>query len=53
MEKYKVSTIAELLGVAQKTVYRMIDRGEVKICQERVNNRETTLIMLDKPQHEA
>lgn len=44
--KVKVLDLAELLGITQKTVYRMIDRSELMTCQELVNNRPVTFIEL-------
>lgn len=44
-KKLKVSEFASLIGVTQKTVYRMIEREEVKTVIEKVNNRQTTLIL--------
>lgn len=47
MEKeYKVSELASILGVQPKTVYRMIERGDVNVSDKIVNNRKMTVILL-------
>ncbi len=51
-KKLKVADFAALLGIVPKTVYKMIERGEVVTVTERVNNRQTTLIVTDDDQIE-
>lgn len=43
--KMKVADFAALLGVAAKTVYKMIEREEIMTVTEKVNNRATTLVV--------
>jgi chromosome segregation ATPase len=45
--KYKVSEFAKVLGITEKTVYRMIERNELVTSQERVNNRAITYILIN------
>ena len=45
--KIKVAEFATILGITQKTVYRMIDRGELDTCQDIVNNRSITYVIID------
>lgn len=53
MEKrFKVSEFADLIGCTPKTVYKMIERNELVTVSERVNNRETTLIIINDKQIE-
>ena len=53
MEKrVKVADFAELVGCTPKTVYKMIERGELITGSERVNNRETTVIITSDAQIE-
>ena len=53
MEKrVKVADFAELVGCTPKTVYKMIERGELITGSERVNNRETTVIITSDKQIE-
>ena len=53
MEKrVKVAEFAELVGCTPKTVYKMIERGELITGSERVNNRETTVIITSDAQIE-
>lgn len=53
MEKrVKVADFAELVGCTPKTVYKMIERGELITGSERVNNRETTVIITSDEQIE-
>ena len=49
-KKLKVADFAALLGIVPKTVYKMIERNEVITVSERVNNRQTTLIVTDEEQ---
>lgn len=51
-KKLKVADFAALLGIVPKTVYKMIERNEVITVSERVNNRQTTLIVTDDEQIE-
>lgn len=51
-KKLKVADFAALLGIVPKTVYKMIERNEVITVSERVNNRQTTLIVTDNEQIE-
>ncbi|MEI8390564.1 MAG: hypothetical protein WCG23_11860 [bacterium] len=44
--EYKVSELAIILGVQPKTVYRMIERGDVNVSDRIVNNRKMTVILL-------
>ena len=44
-KKFKVSDFAEIVGCTPKTVYKMIERNELKTVTEKVNNRETTVIV--------
>lgn len=44
-KKFKVSDFAEIVGCTPKTVYKMIERNELKTVSEKVNNRETTVIV--------
>lgn len=50
--KYKVADFAALLGVAAKTVYKMIEREEIMTVTEKVNNRATTLVVTTDEQTE-
>lgn len=43
--KFKVAEMATVLGVVPKTIYKMIDREELRTVIEKVNNRQTTLII--------
>ena len=45
VNKFKVSDFAEVVGCTPKTVYKMIERNELKTVTEKVNNRETTVIV--------
>lgn len=51
-KKLKVAEFATLLGIVPKTVYKMIERNEVITVTERVNNRQTTLIVTNDEQIE-
>ncbi len=51
-KKLKVAEFATLLGIVPKTVYKMIERNEVITVTERVNNRQTTLIVTNNEQIE-
>ena len=51
-KKIKVADFAELVGCTPKTVYKMIERGELITGSERVNNRETTVIITSDAQIE-
>lgn len=51
-KKLKVADFAALLGIVPKTVYKMIERNEVITVSERVNNRQTTLIVTNEEQIE-
>lgn len=51
-KKLKVAEFAALLGIVPKTVYKMIERNEVITVTERVNNRQTTLIVTNDEQIE-
>ncbi len=44
-KKFKVSDFAEIVGCTPKTVYKMIEREELITVSEKVNNRETTVIV--------
>ena len=44
--EYKVSELASILGVQPKTVYRMIERGDVNVADKIVNKRKMTVILL-------
>jgi hypothetical protein len=44
-KKFKVADFATLLGIAAKTVYKMIEREEIMTVTEKVNNRPTTLVI--------
>lgn len=50
--KLKVAEFATILGVVPKTVYKMIERNEIITVNERVNNRQMTLIVTDDEQIE-
>lgn len=51
MEKrLKVSDFAELVGCTPKTVYKMIERNELNTVTEKVNFRETTVIVTNDEQ---
>lgn len=53
MEKrLKVSDFATLVGIVPKTVYKMIERGEIMTVTEKVNNRNTTVIITSDEQIE-
>lgn len=53
MEKrVKVADFAALIGVVPKTVYKMIEREEIVTVTEKVNNRNTTLIITNDEQIE-
>ena len=45
-KKLKVADLAAILDVAPKTVYKMIERGELLTVNEKVNNRSTTLVIV-------
>lgn len=47
MKKVSVYEYATLIGVTPKTVYKMIDKGEVITTKEIVNNREVIRIVFD------
>lgn len=49
-KKFKVADFAALLGIAPKTVYKMIERNEILTDTERVNNRNTTVIITSDEQ---
>lgn len=51
-KRVKVADFAELVGCTPKTVYKMIERGELITGSERVNNRETTVIITSDAQIE-
>ena len=48
--KYKVSDFASLIGCSQKTIYKMIERGELITVNEPVNGRKTTFISSNNKQ---
>ena len=48
--KMKVADFAALLGIAAKTVYKMIEREEIMTVTEKVNNRATTLVVVTDEQ---
>lgn len=50
--KYKVSDFASLIGCSQKTVYKMIERGEVITVNELVNGRKVAFILTNNRQIE-
>ena len=53
MEKrLKVSEFAEIVGCTPKTVYKMIERNELNTVTEKVNFRETTVIVTNDQQLE-
>lgn len=47
-KKFKVSDLADVIGCTPKTVYKMIERNELYTVTEKVNHRETTLIVIDE-----
>ena len=49
-KKFKVADFAALLGIAAKTVYKMIEREEIATVTEKVNNRATTLVVVTDEQ---
>lgn len=49
-KKFKVADFAALIGIAPKTVYKMIERNEILTDTERVNNRNTTVIITSDEQ---
>lgn len=49
-KKLKVADFAALLGIVPKTVYKMIERGEIITVTEKVNNRSTTLVVTSDEQ---
>lgn len=49
-KKFKVSDFAEVIGCTPKTVYKMIERNELRTVTEKVNNRETRFIVADDQQ---
>ena len=49
-KKLKVADFATLLGIAPKTVYKMIERNEIMTVNEKVNNRQTTLVITNDEQ---
>lgn len=48
--KLKVAEFATLLGIVPKTVYKMIERNEIITVTEKVNNRQTTLVVVTDEQ---
>lgn len=48
--KLKVADFATLLGIVPKTVYKMIERNEILTVSEKVNNRQTTLVVTSDDQ---
>ena len=44
-KKLKFSEFAELIGVTAKTVYKMEEREEITTVTEKVNNRQTRLVI--------
>lgn len=44
-KKLKIAEFASLIGITAKTVYKMVERGELKTVSEKVNNRWTTLVL--------
>ena len=48
--KLKVAEFATLLGIVPKTVYKMIERNEIITVSEKVNNRQTTLVITSDEQ---
>lgn len=44
-KKLKIAEFAALIGVTAKTVYKMVDREEIKTVNEKVNNRLITLVV--------
>lgn len=50
--KLKVAEFAALLGIVPKTVYKMIERNEIITVTEKVNNRQTTLVITNDEQIE-
>ena len=51
-KKLKVSDFADLVGCTPKTVYKMIERNELNTVTEKVNFRETTVIVTSDKQLE-
>lgn len=45
-KKLKIAEFAALIGVTAKTVYKMVDREEIKTVNEKVNNRLMLLIVI-------
>lgn len=50
--KFKVSDFASIIGCSQKTVYRMIERGELITVNEQVNGRKIVFILANNKQIE-
>lgn len=50
--KFKVSDFAGIIGCSQKTVYRMIERGELITVNEQVNGRKIVFILANNKQIE-
>lgn len=47
MNKYKVSELAEILGVSEPAIRKKLKRGVYNTVEETINNRKVTLIKLD------
>lgn len=50
--RLKVAEFAALLGIVPKTVYKMIERNEIVTVTEKVNNRQTTIVVTNDEQIE-
>ena len=44
-KKLKIAECAALIGITAKTVYKMVEREEIKTVSEKVNNRSTMLVI--------
>lgn len=49
-KKYKIADFAQLIGTSAKTVYRMIEREQLTTVIEKVNNRQTTMVVSNDEQ---
>lgn len=52
-KKLKISEFADLIGVTAKTVYKMVEREELKTVNEKVNNRLITLVITNDAEIES
>lgn len=52
-KKLKIAEFAALIGVTAKTVYKMVDREEIKTVNEKVNNRLITLVVTNDAEIES